>query len=154
MALTLGEANDVASVVAGGDEVVGRRLVAIVTPSFIVGTTGETNVVPTAESPEPPATVRELASSGCARSSTTAAMIAPPPTIAASDVMCLTLTVIPPPGRTARGSFILQLTAAYFPCYVRLFRLSSGFRTVQADWKTIARFGNLMVCRKSESTIF
>jgi hypothetical protein len=81
----VGEANDVASVSAGGGVAVAPIFIAVGSTD-IVGTTRETYDDPVAESPYPPATLRGLETSKWVTTSPVATMIALLPSAAESHV--------------------------------------------------------------------
>jgi hypothetical protein len=72
----VGDAKDVANVVAGGAAVAVAPMLMAVGSYDIVGTTGDTYDVPVAESPDPPARFRGTVEFVCVRTITAAAMIA------------------------------------------------------------------------------
>jgi hypothetical protein len=86
LAFNVGEAIDVARVVAGGAAVAVAPMVMAVGSTDIVGTTGETYDVPVAESPDPPATYCGFEVPGCVRTSVIAVTTALAPTPAENDV--------------------------------------------------------------------
>ena len=78
----MGDATDVARVIAGGAAVAVAPIFMAVGSTAIVGTVGDTYAVPVAESPDPPATFCGLGAPGCVRTRRAAAMIALPPSVA------------------------------------------------------------------------
>ena len=85
-ALRVGEAKDVAIVDAGGAAVAVAPMLMAIGSNFIAGTVGDTNSVFVAESPDPPARLRELVSSGCVMTKTAEAITAPMPSPAENRV--------------------------------------------------------------------
>ena len=88
VAFKVGEASDVAMVMAGAAAVAVAPMLMAVGSNFIVGTTGDTYNVVVAESPDPPATFCGLGVFGWVTVSITAATIAHPPSPAETRVSC------------------------------------------------------------------
>jgi hydroxyethylthiazole kinase-like sugar kinase family protein len=86
VALKVGEATDVARVVAGAAAVAVLPMLIAVGSNDIVERVGDTYAVPVAESPDPPATFCWLGAAGCVRTSVTAVTIALTPTPAENHV--------------------------------------------------------------------
>ena len=86
LAFKVGEATDVARVIAGGTAVAVAPIFMAVGSTDIAGPVGELYVPPVDESPDPPATFCGLGASGCVRTRVAAAMIALPPSVAESRV--------------------------------------------------------------------
>jgi hypothetical protein len=92
--LYVGLATIWARVVTGGAAVIVAAVVTFAV-SAIVGTVGDTYDVPVAESPDPPARLREPESSVHVAPTTTAAVtIAPAPTAAATDFLNFALMLV------------------------------------------------------------
>jgi hypothetical protein len=99
LAFKVGEATDVARVIAGGAAVAVAPMLMAVGSIAIVGIVGDTYAVPVAESPDPPATFCGLGAPGCVETRRVAAMIALPPSPAENHL-----------SRCVRIDYLQQLT--------------------------------------------
>jgi hypothetical protein len=114
VAFKVGEATDVARVIAGGTAVAVAPIFMAVGSTDIAGTVGELYVPPVDESPDPPATFCGLGASGCVRTRVAAAMIAQPPSVAESRVSrCVRIDYLQQPTATATSDALLLIRGVF-----------------------------------------